>query len=201
MASTINASTSGAGGLISTADNSGVLNLQAAGTTIESLSSTGSSITGTLTVSGNATFNGSVSFPNATNVGMTLLGTITPTAVNSISLGSLTLTNYKALFIAWTSMGTSGTGNFCVFISSSNVQTGGGIGLANASSQNGTAWIDLSTGCIGGGSYGGSIATNPTANVVGGVTNVSTSTTTIYFRQNVSNTFTATGSINIYGVK
>ena len=41
MASSLNASTSGAGGVITTADASGVLQLQSAGTTIATISSTG----------------------------------------------------------------------------------------------------------------------------------------------------------------
>ena len=49
MASSINASTSGAGGLITTADNSGILNLQTAGTTAV-----------TIDTSQNATFAGSI---------------------------------------------------------------------------------------------------------------------------------------------
>ena len=52
MASIINASTSGAGGLISTADNSGVLNLQSGGTTVASVTSSGLAVTGTLLVNG-----------------------------------------------------------------------------------------------------------------------------------------------------
>ena len=41
MASSINAATAGAGGVITTADNSGVLNLQSGGTTVATVSSTG----------------------------------------------------------------------------------------------------------------------------------------------------------------
>ena len=41
MASSINASTSGAGGVITTADNSGVLNLQSGGTTVATVNSSG----------------------------------------------------------------------------------------------------------------------------------------------------------------
>jgi hypothetical protein len=52
MASTINASTASGGGIIQTADASGVLALQAAGTTIASLSSTGAAVTGTLSATG-----------------------------------------------------------------------------------------------------------------------------------------------------
>lgn len=44
MASSINASTSGAGGLITTADNTGILQLQSGGTTIATINSTGLSM-------------------------------------------------------------------------------------------------------------------------------------------------------------
>jgi hypothetical protein len=58
MASSINASTSGAGGVITTADNTGILNLQSAGTTVAALASTGLAITGTLSASGAITATG-----------------------------------------------------------------------------------------------------------------------------------------------
>jgi len=126
---------------------------------------------------------------------MTLLGTITPTAVNSISLSGLTLTSYKSLFIVLNTITTGGTST--CFISGSNIQTGGGFGDISAASS-GTMWLDLATGAIG-----GSIANNTidnTALPVGGLTNVSTSTTQIYFRLETTKTFTAAGSIRIYGV-
>jgi len=44
MASSINASTSGSGGVITTADNSGVLNLQSSGTTVATIQSSGLSL-------------------------------------------------------------------------------------------------------------------------------------------------------------
>jgi hypothetical protein len=51
MASSINASTSGAGGLITTADNTGILQLQSGGTTIATVSSTGLALnTGNITL-------------------------------------------------------------------------------------------------------------------------------------------------------
>jgi hypothetical protein len=50
----INASTSGAGGVITTADNTGNLNIQSAGSTVLALTSSGVAITGTLTQSGNS---------------------------------------------------------------------------------------------------------------------------------------------------
>lgn len=51
MASIINASTAGVGGVITTADNSGVLNIQSGGTTIAAVTSTGVAVTGTVSAS------------------------------------------------------------------------------------------------------------------------------------------------------
>jgi len=51
----INASTSGAGGVITTADNTGILNLQSGGTTVATVSSTGLAVTGALTSNGVST--------------------------------------------------------------------------------------------------------------------------------------------------
>jgi uncharacterized protein (AIM24 family) len=55
MANIINAITSGAGGLSTSADSSGTLNIQSAGTTIAAIASTGMAVTGTLSASGAAT--------------------------------------------------------------------------------------------------------------------------------------------------
>ena len=52
MASSLNASTSGAGGIITTADNSGILNIQSGGTTVVAVTSAGAAVTGTFTVNG-----------------------------------------------------------------------------------------------------------------------------------------------------
>jgi hypothetical protein len=53
----INASTSGAGGVITTADNTGNLNIQSAGSTVLALTSSGTTVTGTGSYSGNLSFN------------------------------------------------------------------------------------------------------------------------------------------------
>jgi hypothetical protein len=55
MAVTLNASTSS--GLVQSADNSGEINIQSNGTTVLSVTSTGTSVTGTQSVSGNLSFN------------------------------------------------------------------------------------------------------------------------------------------------
>lgn len=190
MAVTINASVSS--GLVQTADTSGQLQLQTSNTTALTIDS-----------SQNATFAGTVTATGGfVNPSMILLGTITPTAVNSISLGSLVLTSYKALFVSYSGLGT-GAGTNLIYVSSSNVQSGGGISTGS-NSANGAFWIDLSTGALGGSSSQATVQTPASvANipVVGGITNVTTTTTTIYFRQTSTNTFTASGLITIYGVK
>mgnify|MGYP000724643389 CR=1 FL=1 len=60
MASIINASTSGVGGVITTADNSGDLNIQSGGSTKIAVTSAGANIVGTLTVNGVAPASGKV---------------------------------------------------------------------------------------------------------------------------------------------
>jgi hypothetical protein len=55
MASIINASTSGVGGVITTADNSGDLNIQSGGSTKIAVTSAGVAVTGTLSASGGIT--------------------------------------------------------------------------------------------------------------------------------------------------
>jgi hypothetical protein len=57
MANIINSITSGAGGLSTSADSSGILNIQSAGTTIAAIASTGMAVTGTGSVSGDLSFN------------------------------------------------------------------------------------------------------------------------------------------------
>jgi hypothetical protein len=127
---------------------------------------------------------------------MTLLGTITVTASNSLSLSGLTLTSYKALFMSVNGTGTA-AGSF-VYVSPNNVQSGGGIACSVASGYYGSGWIDLSIGAIGGFGNTGAAVTSGSWN---GNTNVTTAATTIYFRYDSTNTFTAAGSIKIYGVK
>jgi hypothetical protein len=58
MANIINAITSGAGGLSTTADASGIINLQSGGTTVAAVSSTGLAVTGTLSSTGTLSQNG-----------------------------------------------------------------------------------------------------------------------------------------------
>jgi hypothetical protein len=150
------------------------------------------------------TSNGASALPTFQTIssgGMTLLGTITISGGNSVSLGSLTLTSYKALFISFINFDTNGVRSY---ISSSNVQTGGGMSIPSAMAGSpvyGTAWLDLASGSVGGAASDPNVGSNYTRfGFAGGFTNVSTSTTTIYFRCEGTTSYNGGGSIKIYGV-
>jgi hypothetical protein len=106
MASSINAITTGSGGVITTADNSGNLNLQSGGTTVAAVTSSGVAVTGTLSASttgqvgttlgvGNAT-------PSASGAGITF------PATQSASTDANTLDDYEEG--TWTPTDASGAG-------------------------------------------------------------------------------------------
>ena len=198
--------------LIIAGDTSGTITLSApavSGTTTLTLpATTGTFITTTGGVtpstSGNLlTSNGTawVSSAPAASGGMTLLGTITITGSNSVSLGSLTLTNYKALFMSIINLDNGGVR---FYISSSNVQSGGGVSIPSGMSGSpvyGTLWLDLASGSVGGTFTDPNVAANYTRFAfAGGFTNVSTSTTTIYFRNEGASSYGSGASIKIYGV-
>jgi len=147
--------------------------------------------------------NGTTWVSSAPSGGMTLLGTITPTAVNSISLGSLTLTSYKALFIALSNLAVGGSN--IIYVSGSNQQSGGGIMTGSANfNGTGTIWVDLATSSLGGSFANNTVVSISTAAnipIVGGLTDLTTSSTTVYLRLNSTNNYQAQGSIKIYGVK
>jgi hypothetical protein len=95
MASSINAITTGSGGVVTTADNSGNLNIQSGGTTVAAITSAGLNVVGTLTVNGAAPASGkvlqvvqSIYTTEVTNSTSTLADTglsasITPTSASS----------------------------------------------------------------------------------------------------------------------
>ncbi|CAB4129491.1 hypothetical protein UFOVP118_73 [uncultured Caudovirales phage] len=107
MASTINASTSAGGGVITTADSSGVLALQAANTTISTISATGESVTGNISATGTVADGTAVIRP-----------LVSGTAVTTTSGTSATFTGIpswvKRITVAISGFYTSGTSNFLV---------------------------------------------------------------------------------------
>ena len=78
MASSLNASTAGGGGVIVTSDASGNLNIQSGGSTVVAVTSAGATVTGTLSATGASTFTGTGKF--ATTIGV---GNATPAASGS----------------------------------------------------------------------------------------------------------------------
>lgn len=132
--------------------------------------------------------------------GLTLLGTITTTSGNSVSLGSLNLSGYKYIYNVFNGVASNTSGPDC-FISSTNVNSTMGI-AASFSNTIG----QLNYGCqiwdltSGGMLFQGwaNVANSSTYSAVR--TNVNTSTTTIYFRLSSTAAFTA-GSIIVYGGK
>jgi hypothetical protein len=116
MASSINASTAGAGGVITTADNSGVLNLQSGGTTIATVQSSGFSLPTASTINAANTFG----FKNRLiNGGMTIdqryAGTSVSATDASYSLDRWRSTSYD---------GGAQTGKFTVQQTPSATETG-----------------------------------------------------------------------------
>lgn len=133
--------------------------------------------------------------------GMTLLGTIATTSGNSVSLGSLSLTNYKELRLVMQSVTVSATG-YGPNISSDN-SFGTPVspwGYFNGTvTHSGLATINLVSG-----SYSSMMGFNSNAYspyYAAGITSaaVTTASTIIYFRLSGVITFTA-GSILVYGV-
>jgi hypothetical protein len=91
MAVTLNASTSS--GLVQTADTSGEINIQSNGTTVLGVTSTGISVTGTQSVSGNLSFNsgyGSSAVAYGCRAWVNFDGTGTPAIRASGNVSSIT---------------------------------------------------------------------------------------------------------------
>ena len=88
MASSINAITTGSGGVITTADNSGDLNIQSGGSTKIAVTSAGANIVGTLTVNGVAPAYGKVlqvvssTFSNQTDIASTSYTDVTGSSLS-----------------------------------------------------------------------------------------------------------------------
>ena len=120
MASTINALTSGGGGLTMVGDATGNLDIQSGGSTVVAVTSTGATVTGTLAATGASTFTGTGKF--ATTIGV---GNATPSAsgsgitfpaTQSASSDANTLDDYEEG--TWTPVITPGAGSITSYTSS-----------------------------------------------------------------------------------
>jgi len=197
MASSIDASTSGAGGVITTADNTGILQLKTAGVvavTVNASSALGVGTSPSYGTSGQVlTSSGSSAAPTWSTIssgGMTLLGTLTTTSGTTQTLSGLTLTGYKALFFSFNAVSCTGSGQITI---NGSYNVSAYLGGA-AETAIGTGWLDLSNGVVA-----GSIASQSYPYVAGSVTNVTTASTSISFNSPATTTFDA-GSIKVYGV-
>ena len=160
MASSINAITTGSGGVITTADNSGNLNIQSGGTTVAAVTSSGVAVTGTLTVNGTAvaTAGGAGSFTtittsgtiNSITVGLGAGSVSSNTAVGVSALpsnstgSSNTAVGYSSLYT-----NSTGTNNTAIGI---NTLYNNGVGAYNTAVGNG-AGVGITSGthniCLG----------------------------------------------------
>ena len=113
MASSINASVSGAGGVITTADNTGILNIQTAGTTAI-----------TVNASQNTTFAGTVTLPTGT-----LYPIVSGTSQASTSGTTITFTGIpswaKQVTMLFSGVSLTGTDNFLIQLGSGTFTTSG----------------------------------------------------------------------------
>lgn len=175
MASSINASTSGAGGLISTADATGILNIQTAGTTAI-----------TVSASQNTTFAGTVTLPTGTLyplVSGTLVASTSGTSIDFTSIPSWV----KRITVMFQGVSTNGSS-----ITQIQLGTSGGIVTSSylgsgfiAADANTPAIVNMSSGFLTSGfgaagyvRHGSIVISNITGNswVAHGITGLSDST-------------------------
>jgi hypothetical protein len=128
MASIINASTSGAGGVITTADASGELQIQSAGSTVATVTGSGVAVTGALSSSGAISSSSTVA--GATG---TLYPLVSGTAVASTSGTSIDFTSIpswvKRITVVYDGVSTNGTSNPLLQLGDSGgVETTGYLG-------------------------------------------------------------------------
>jgi hypothetical protein len=144
MASSINAITTGSGGVITTADNSGDLNIQSGGSTKIAVTSAGVAVTGLAKASlptgsvlqvVNATYATATSFTSTSYITSNLTATITPTSATSkiliqVSLpcmadttgGQLWATVFRGT-VAGTNLATNATGFGALYNTAGSIQS------------------------------------------------------------------------------
>ena len=120
MASSLNASTAGGGGVIVTSDATGNLNIQSGGSTVVAVTSAGVAVTGTLSATGASTFTGTGKFATTIGVGNATPAAsgsgITFPATQSASSDANTLDDYEEG--TWTPVPVPGTGSITSYTSS-----------------------------------------------------------------------------------
>ena len=146
MASSINASTSGGGGVITTADATGNLNIQSGGSTVVAVTSAGASVTGTLAATGAIT--GSSTVAGSTGI---LYPLTSGTAVATTSGTSVDFTSIPSwvnrITVMFSGVSTSGTSLPQIQIGSGSVVTSGYV-------QNATYMVNGGSNSANGGTTG-----------------------------------------------
>jgi len=148
MASSINASTSGGGGVIVTSDATGNLNIQSGGSTVVAVTSAGAAVTGTLSATGAIT--GSSTVAGSTGI---LYPLTSGTAVASTSGTSIDFTSIpswvKRITFMLSGVSTSGTSDLLIQLGSGSVTTTGyvssntGFTGAAGSTRSSTAGLSI----------------------------------------------------------
>ena len=157
MASSINASTSGGGGVIVTSDATGNLNIQSGGSTVVAVTSTGVAVTGTLAATGAIT--GSSTVAGSTGI---LYPLTSGTAVATTSGTSIDFTSIpswvKRITVMFVGVSTNGTSNILVRLGNSGgvVATGyvSQAAILSASTRSTTGFIITQEMSPGGLLYG-----------------------------------------------
>jgi len=124
MASSINASTSGGGGVIVSSDATGNLNIQSGGSTVVAVTSAGVAVTGTLSATGAIT--GSSTVAGSTGI---LYPLTSGTAVATTSGTSIDFTSIpswvKRITVMFSEVSTNGTSNLQVQVGNGSIVTTG----------------------------------------------------------------------------
>ena len=157
MASSINASTSGGGGVIVTSDATGNLDIQSGGSTVVAVTSTGVAVTGTLAATGAIT--GSSTVAGSTGI---LYPLTSGTAVATTSGTSIDFTSIpswvKRITVMFVGVSTNGTSNILVRLGNSGgvVATGyvSQAAILSASTRSTTGFIITQEMSPGGLLYG-----------------------------------------------
>ena len=148
MASSINASTSGGGGVITTADATGNLDIQSGGSTIVAVTSTGAAVTGTLAATGTTNLGA------LTTTGNTILGDASTDTLNvgngglvkdasgNVGIGTASPSTYSGSNLVSFYAG----GNNFAGLTSINSNTGTGIGGIQFGSD--TTYVKAAIGLV-----------------------------------------------------
>ena len=138
MASSINASTSGGGGVIVTSDATGNLNIQSGGSTVVAVTSTGVAVTGTLSATGAIT--GSSTVAGSTGILYPLTSGTTVASTSGTSIDFTSIPSWvKRITVMLNGVSTSGTSPFLIQIGSGSILTSG------YASQSGNRAVDVTS--------------------------------------------------------